>query len=182
MLTIKTCRMDFAEEDCAARLGRLGLAALVLFGPFDNIEIVASRKTLAQSTRIVLRRMRLSPKIRWNSIYSPPPNTSTVRLRQCFTVSRGRKKTTQKQVRWQIHDERQEHQHRKDVQRRRSPCPMEKGIGINEIDIRFGRRRQPREYDHRNRYCALQNPTPTIVSDTVERPKKQKGNDHVKQR
>jgi len=95
MLTIKTCRMDFAEEDCAARLGRLGLAALVLFGPFDNIEIVASRKMLAQSTRIVLRRIRLSPKIRWNSICSPPPNTSTVRLRQCFTVAREEKNDTE---------------------------------------------------------------------------------------
>lgn len=62
MLTIKTCRMDLAEEDCAARFGGLGLAALVLFGPFDNIEIVASRKMPAQNIRIVLRRIRLSPK------------------------------------------------------------------------------------------------------------------------
>lgn len=55
--------MDFTEEDCAARFGGLGLAALVLFGPFDNIEIVASRKTLAQSRPLVLRRIRLSPRI-----------------------------------------------------------------------------------------------------------------------
>lgn len=57
--------MDFAEEDCAAGFDRLGFAALVLFGPFDNIEIVASRKTLAQSRPIVLRRIRLAPKDSW---------------------------------------------------------------------------------------------------------------------
>ncbi len=54
--------MDFAEEDCAAGIGRLGLAAPVLCAPFDNIEIVTSRKTPAQSSRVVVRRIRLSPK------------------------------------------------------------------------------------------------------------------------
>src|SRR5580658_764376 len=54
--------MDFAEEDCAAGFDRPGFAALVSFGPFDHIEIVASRKTLAQSRPGVLRRIWLSPK------------------------------------------------------------------------------------------------------------------------
>jgi hypothetical protein len=54
--------MDLAGEDCAARFGRLGPAALVLFGPVENIEIVASRKTPAQSRPLVLGRIRLSPK------------------------------------------------------------------------------------------------------------------------
>ena len=83
-------------------------------------------------------------------------------------------------MRRQIDHEHKKEEHRSEVQRGGPPNAVEKGIGINEVDIRLRCGCQACQHHDRKRDEALSKPTPAVIPEPMQNPKKQKGHDDVK--
>lgn len=84
------------------------------------------------------------------------------------------------QVSGKIDDERQKQKNGKQVQRCGSPRAMEKGVGVNIVDIRWGPCGESCRDQDGNRDAALRTPASAVISQPMQRPQKQKWHDDMK--
>src|ERR1700732_4602983 len=143
--------MGLAANDCAKRVVGLGFAACVSSELCDSVEIVASRKRIAHSSCVVLRRIEFPPILCSYGMYT----ASRIQAQQGYSgvsiLWWRREPSAEKQMGGQVDYERQERKYADEVQRPRPPRSVEKRVSVNEVDIGLGRSRQPSEHDHRNR-------------------------------